>query len=197
MECANMDKNIIKIIEWDENLKNIDIRAKRIAEIIKAVECKKPGDIKEHYLKLYGEDDVDYWGFSENDSYFTKALHKIPNLVKPQNKDDVYSIIEGDEDDRFYSQFHDLIKDNRMSINEVETIRIIMPRTCYNDFIQMIEKQFTNIIKVECNKMANEKKAVYITYTRNLRGLKAHDDGFVHYDPSDFIETLRIINKDE
>lgn len=192
-----MENKKVITIEWDDSLSGIDNRVRRIKEIIKGVKCKKPDDIREKYLSIYINDD-DYLPYERNPSYQSKALKKIPNLIIPNGKNDYYEI-EEDIDHAFYNKLNDLFKENKMKIGIVQTARVVLPRNSANEFITLIEEQFTNIVSIETRYVTNNKEALFITYTKKMPRPKAKTvDGeeVYSYDESDFYETMRLINID-
>lgn len=190
-----METKKVRTIEWNEDLSDIENRARRITDIIKTTKCKKPDDIREAYLNIYLNDE-DYLPYESNHSYQSKALKKIPNLVVPKNKEDYY-VIEESEEDVSYRNLRDLFKQNKMNIKVIETARVVMPRKCVHEFIKLIEEQFDNIVSFECLHVANNKEAIYITYSKKMpkpKPKKKNDEEIYYYEPTDFYETMSLIN---
>lgn len=192
----------IKIIEWDKDKTARENRKIRLREIIKDYPCKCVGDCRQYYEDIYksiNEDDVT--SLFNTPSELTKIIQSIPDLAKDENgkklKDEngCYYILESDdEDDVFFNQLKDIFNYNKISIKEIRTIQFSVDRSICRKLIDLLEKQFKNIIEIHTRNISKNKKHISITYSTEIPKLKpSKKTGDYYYSPNDLMETLQAI----
>lgn len=201
-----MTMNKVKLIEWNEELGAIENRRRRFEDIIRSFPCAKTGDCIEKYIELY-IDSIDYDGmsdalqFDDHKDYATKAIDSIANLAKYESgkkalneEGYLYMSDDVDEDDIFFRSLTNAYKEGNVVATEIHTIQLAVDRPLCNQLIQLVEKQFKNIVEINTKNASNNRKKIFITYSTSINNLKQYKQtGDYYYSPNDMMETIQAI----
>lgn len=185
----------IKLI-YDNNISDIELRRRRLKEIIKVRNCRSLSDCTDYYLKCYDDDNE----VAENSSYLSKALRSIDCLAtdendKPlKNKDGYFYLVDYDES--VEKKLKNIYVKNELQVYDMRTIIIDSKINNYQALFKILNRRQWNIVDIKVIDVNPNTKRIIVSYKTELRELSMNDKNCYVYDPEDLGEVFKSIEMD-
>ncbi len=185
----------IKLI-YDSNISDIELRRRRLKEIIKVRNCRSLSDCTDYYLKCYDDDN----DVAENSSYLSKALRSIKGLAtdendKPLKNEDGYFYLV-DYDEGMEEKLKNIYVKNDLKVYDMRTIIIDSKQDDYQALLKILNEKQRDIVDIKVIDVSHNIKRIIVSYKTELRELSINDKNCYVYDADDLGEVFKSIEMD-